>query len=165
MKNMAPQLITNRLLLNEITEHDTELIVAWRSNPEVYKYFLSPHPLEVEEHLNWFHGRYILDENCFHWMAMARKHGEHVGVFGIKRQEIRLASVEVSYLLAPEHQGKGYANEALGKIIEFAKKVWGASEAVAKVHVKNKESVKFATSLGFEYLSKDGNFDLYIKKL
>ncbi len=165
MSNIAPQLITDRLYLDEITEQDTTLIVTWRSNPEVYKYFLLPHPLEIEEHLNWFHYRYTLDENCLNWMATIKSQKERIGVFGIKKKKGRLVTVEVSYLLAPGYQGKGYAGEALEKIIEFAKNEWKAIEAVAEIHVENKESLKFATNLGFERFEKKGNFAVYKRRL
>lgn len=165
MNGMAPQLRTDRLFLDEITEQDTELIVTWRSDPEVYKYFLFPHLLKAEEHLKWFRDKYILDGNRLNWMAVTKAKGEHIGVFGIKRQENNLASVEVSYLLAPEYQGKGYAREALGQVMWYAEKVWGAKEAVAEIHAENKESLKFARNLGFEYLRKKGDFALYIRKL
>lgn len=122
MENRAPQLITKRLILNDIEERDASLIVKWRSNPDVYKYFLFPHPLKFEEHINWYHKKYLLDENCFNWMAAIRDSGECIGVFGIRRQKDKLTLAEVSYILAPEYQKRGYAREALEKIMEFAKR-------------------------------------------
>lgn len=157
------QLMTERLLLSEITEKDTTLIVKWRSNPEVYQYFSAPHPLKVEEHLDWFRNKYCSDENCLFWMAMEKENRQKIGVFGIKRGEDSLSSAEVSYILSPECQGRGYAREAVERIIKYAKEKWGCSLASAKVHIANQPSIKFAENLGFVPAGRSEDFILYLK--
>lgn len=165
MENRAPQLVTKRLFLNDIEERDASLIVKWRSNPDVYKYFLHPHPLKYEEHINWYHKNYLLDKNNFSWMAVVRSSGERIGVFGIRRWKDNLLQVEVSYILAPEYQKKGYAKEALEILMEFAKEEWSCTEAVAEIHIENSVSEKFAESLGFSYVCTNADFVLYRKIL
>lgn len=165
MKNSASRLVTERLLLYEITEKDTSLIVRYRSDPEVYQYFLSPHPLTEEEHLNWFRNRYVLDETCFYWMAVRKDNGETIGIFGIKRQESELTSAEVSYILSPESQGKGFAREAVEGMIRFASKEWRCRDVSAQIHVENQKSAAFAKRLGFECFGRKGKFELYRKMI
>lgn len=156
------KLATERLFLREITEKDTSLIIKYRSDPSVYQYFLSPHPLTEEEHLNWFRTRYLFDDSCVNWVAARKDTGENIGVFGIKRREPECAA-EVSYLLSPEFQGKGYAREAVEGMIRFASKEWRCIAVSARIHEENRESAAFAKRLGFECSGRRGKFELYRK--
>ncbi len=164
MKRVIPQLSTERLLLKEITEKDTSLIVKWRSNPDVYKYFLSPYSLGAEEHLRWYYDKYKLDENCFNWMAIIKKTESRIGVFGIRKNECNMQSAEISYILAPEYQRKGYAQEAVVQLMKFARYDWRCVEIVAEIHVDNQDSLRFARNLGFNYVGRKGEFALYKKQ-
>lgn len=165
MKCKEPPLRTDRLFLNGITEKDAPQIVEWRSDPKVYPYLMSPHPLKEEEHRDWFQNKYRLDAECLFWMATQKGSGEGVGIFGIKRRKNDLLSVEVSYILAPECQGKGYAQEAVRKLLQFAKSEWGCREAVAEIHADNEKSLKLARRLGFDFMNRKDGFVLCRKTL
>lgn len=154
------KLATERLFLREITEKDTSLIIKYRSEPSVYQYFLSPHPLTAEEHLNWFRTRYLFDDSCVNWVAARKDTGENIGVFGLKRQGPERAA-EVSYLLSPEFQGKGYAREAVEGMIKFASEEWSCIAVSAQIHEENRDSAAFAKRLGFECSGRRGKFELY----
>lgn len=165
MEGIAPRFVTERLVLKEITEKDTDLIVAWRSNPEVYRFFLSPHPLSAGEHMEWFQDQYKKDVNRFDWMAVTKGSKEAVGIFGIKRENGDSKEAEISYLLASKAQGKGYASEAVGCIMRFALERWHCDSCAAKIHVENYASVQFAKRLGFTISGMEGVFACYKRKL
>ena len=111
MSGGASRLETERLILREMTEEDAPLIVKWRSDPEVYRYFLSPRPLTAKEHLDWYKNQYLRQNNRVDWIAEEKAAGKPVGVFGIKREKTGDREGEVSYLSVPECRGKGYAAE------------------------------------------------------
>jgi len=47
--------MNKKILLITTTTNDSELLMAWRSNPLVYKYlYLQEFPLIWEDHLSWF---------------------------------------------------------------------------------------------------------------
>lgn len=163
MKNGTLRLATERLFLREITEKDTTLIVKWRSDPEVYRYFLSPHPLTEKEHLDWYENQYLRRANRVEWIAAEKVNGKPVGVFGVKREKVSDTEVEVSYLLAPEFRGKGYASEAVNCILKFALEEWNCCQAAAKIHIDNRESIQFAKGLGFKLAEVTGKFVTYKK--
>ena len=48
MKKLPSIWETERMIMQEITEADTDFIVELRSNPEAYRYFLAPHPLQKQ---------------------------------------------------------------------------------------------------------------------
>lgn len=165
MKIVAPTLETKRLELLDIEDKDTSEIVKWRSNPDVYKFFLSQHPLTRDEHLNWYNGSYIYNNNRFDWMARERDTHKSVGVFGVKRESEQSKTAEVSYILAPEHQGKGYASEAVLRTIQFAKEYWHCDKVIAEIHQKNEMSISLAKRLGFTYVRNVGEFCVYERNI
>lgn len=165
MMSKTPDIDTKRLILKEITEKDTELIVKWRSEANVHKYFLSPHVTTANEHMEWFKTRYLYNMNRFDYIARTKEDGTAVGVFGIKIAHELKDTVEISYILDSLYYGKGYAKEATSKLIEFAKDKWKCNVAIAKIHMDNKNSVHFIEKLGFSFISKKGYFVIYSKKL
>ena len=151
MKKEVPRLETERLFLDDITEEDTDLIVKWRSDPLVYRFFADPHRLTAEEHLNWYQNSYIFNTDRFDYMARVRDTGKEAVIFGIKR--IDDISAEVSYILAPEEQGKGYASEAVARLLSFISVEWHCRRALAEIHKDNLRSLMFAEKSGFAITS------------
>ena len=163
MNKNVPLIETERLTLRGIEERDTDIIVKWRSDPAVYRYLGSPHPLTVQEHERWFREIYSFDSNRWDWIAEGKADKAPIGLFGIKRESREAKECEVSYLLAPEAQHKGYAGEALDGLLEWAKTNCGAREATAKIHVDNAASLRFIEKLEFQRNMSD--FVLYRKTL
>ena len=159
----APELNTERLKLTEITEKDAADIVEWRSDPNVYRYFVSPHRITLEEHLDWFRNRYIYDEDRLDWIASYNN--EPIGVFGIKRDHPSSDSAEISYILSPVFYGKGFAGEAVKEIIQFCKKEWKCCKATAEIHKENAASIHFIERLGFVKESENDPFVIYSRKI
>lgn len=153
---------TERLRLRGIDETDTAAIVGWRSVPGVYRYFRSPHRITEAEHLVWFRTRYLPDESRRDWMCLTRENGERIGVFGLIRRD---DAAEVSYLLAPEAQGRGYASEAVGALAGYAAGVWGVRKLTAEIHRDNAPSLRLAERLGFRPLRPEGCFITYEKEV
>ena len=55
---MEPEIIENEfILLKPATKEDLELILTWRSHPEVYRYFsMQDGPLQWEEYIRFWIG-------------------------------------------------------------------------------------------------------------
>lgn len=160
----APTLTTERLLLRGIEERDATDIVRLRSNPDAYLHFCSPHKLTVEEHLDWFRSSYLNDGNRVDWVAL-NDGKEMVGIFGAKRNPQSLDEAEVGYILAPAHQGKGYAREAVERVVLFCRKDWCAKSITADIHCENVSSIKFAEKLRFLKEGRTGDFIRYRRPL
>ena len=154
---MKPSFVlkTGRLRLREISEADAETIVALRSDPEIYRFFLNPHRISIEEHLNWYRSRYVFDADRYDW-AGEDEQGAVAGVFGaIRRSD---TEAEVNYILQQSHYGKGYAKEAVERIIEFCSEWWNSRQIVATIHKDNAQSIRFAEKLGFSCAESIGSF-------
>ena len=153
---------TARLTLREITEEDAPVIVALRSDPAVYRFFLKPHKITLEEHLRWYHNSYRFDETRRDWIGKDAS-GNTVGVFGAKR--LSAYEAEASYLLSPEYYGQGYAHEAMDAITEFCTERWNTRAMLAVIHDQNANSIRFAVKLGFKKIEDSGGFSVYRKNL
>jgi len=155
----APDLFTERLELHDITENDTDIIVGWRGDPNVYRYFISPHKITSDEHRAWFNSRYVYDNNRFDWIAFCDK--IPIGIFGVKRESESSGTAEISYILAPDHYGKGYAGEAVKRLMTFCADEWKCRRVIAEIHKDNLSSIRFIERLSFVYESTNGNFKRY----
>ena len=152
---------TERLRLRGIDETDAPLIVSWRGDPAVYRYFKNPRKITEEEHLRWYRERYLPDEAREDRMCLT-KDGERIGVFGLIREG---DSAEVSYLLAPEARGKGYAAEAVNGLLRYAKETWRVCRVTAEIHKDNGPSLALARRLGFTPAGETGDFIIFEKEV
>ena len=156
------RLRTARLTLREIEEKDGDFIVRLRSDPEVYRYFVSPHRITREEHLNWYRNHYLHDDDRIDWIAEDCD-GNAVGVFGIKTGA-EDGSAEISYILAKEAYGKGYAREAVEGIMGFAAEELRITSFTAEIHRDNRASIRFAEKAGFRAAGQEGDFIRFERK-
>lgn len=152
---------TERLRLRGIDGTDAPLIAAWRGDPAVYRYFKNPRKITEEEHLRWYRERYLPDEAREDRMCLTED-GERIGVFGLIREG---DEAEVSYLLAPEARGKGYASEAVNGLLRYAKETWGIRRATAEIHKDNGPSLALARRLGFTPAGETGDFIIFEKEV
>ena len=164
MADTVPSINTKRLLLRNINLSDTRNIVLWRSDPNVYRYFLTPKKLTESEHESWYRNRYLKDESVYNWMALDQEN-HPVGVFGVKRESANSTTAEVSYILSPESRGKGYAGEAVQQLFHFLKYSWNCKDAIAEIHEENGASIHFAEKNGMTCIDKRGEFLIYTKQL
>lgn len=150
---------TVRLLLRGIDLTDSEMIVKWRSIPDFFRYFKSPHQITIDEHLNWYRSSYLENYNRFEWICIEKESGDRVGVFGLEKKEEE--KVEISYLLAPEKQHKGFAIEAVKSLLEYATKRWDCKRVIAYIHQDNQPSIELVLKLGFRVVARDDPFVVY----
>lgn len=153
-----------RILLREIESDDAQYIVKWRSVPEVYQFFRSAHEITLQEHLKWYNTKYLNDNDRKDFIAEEAETGNRIGIFGIKKlNECEGRCAEVSYLLIPEAQKKGYGEEAVLILIWLAKEKWAVSKVIAEIHEENSASIALAKRLGFVRKEQSGRFVVYEK--
>jgi RimJ/RimL family protein N-acetyltransferase len=133
------------LYLRDAVMEDVDLTYTWANLPNIRKYAFNQEFILLEDHQNWFAGK-IKDRNCIY--QLFEKGGEPVGSirFDIKAQESL-----ISYLIAPEHTGKGYGNKMLELAVRNLEN--GRSDInMLKGLVKkdNLGSIKIFEKLGFE---------------
>ena len=142
---------SSRLFFREIEEDDSSFIVDVRSDPEVYRYFVDPHRITLEEHLNWFRNIYPQNDKRTDYIAVDKASGERAGVFGLIRNG---DAVEINYLIAKPFQRRGLAAEGVEFLLDYASDVLRCRKAIAEIHEDNVASLSLARKLGFVQTGK-----------
>lgn len=163
MNNVPAFFQTEEVILREINENDAENIVRWRGDPNVYRYFKTPHRITLAEHLHWFTYSYSMNSDRRDFMVLSHS-GEPLGTVGV-RWNAEEKAAEVSYLIAPEFRGHGWASKALRALCSFAGQQWSVDVFVACVHQENIPSQRFIESQGFVFTKKEDEFRIYQKCL
>ena len=154
---------TEKCLIREIELGDSNQIVAWRSNPEVYRYFKRTIKINLESHIDWFNNSYLKNQDRIDLLVILKSTEEKIGVFGINR--IDENSAEVSYLLDEKYQGKGYASEVLKGIETQFMDKWGIKVFVAEIHKDNNNSLSFIQKQGYSKTSTHSDYYIFSKKV
>lgn len=139
--------------LTSIERNDLELVLAWRSNPEIYRHFRQQEgPLNWDEHIAWFESR--ADDR---YDFVIHYDGRRVGVVNINQQD------EVGiYIGEFSARGTGTATKALKWLCDrFAERV----PLFAEIHKNNDVSKRLFHRCGFQQKNSDGEWLIYIYDL
>ena len=136
------------IYLRELLEQDYELIMAWRSDPDIYQGFYTQNkPLTWEEHINWIKSR-----------------NKDWRTFIIIYEDIRVGVVTIGQLdhWCPEtgfyvgekiFWGRGIGKEAVRLGLEYIKN-YGREYVHTTVLNSNERSIRLLKSLGFECIGE-----------
>ncbi|WP_425494454.1 GNAT family N-acetyltransferase [Natronosalvus halobius] len=132
--------------ISSIDRNDLELLLAWRSFPEIYEHFRKQDgPLSWEEHLNWFQSR---DENRYDFII--HYEGRRVGSISLNSED------EVGIFIG-EHSAQGYgvATSALRWLCD---RFDDHTPLTANVSNENTQSMQLFSRCGFEKQAENGDW-------
>jgi RimJ/RimL family protein N-acetyltransferase len=129
---------------------DLELVLAWRSNPEIYRYFRQQdEPLEWEEHVKWFESR-----STERYDFVIHYDGRRVG--GISLDASNRVSI---YLGDFSARNQGVATSTLHWLChQFEDR----TPLIAEIHKSNASSKQLFTRCGFQQQGCEGPWLQYI---
>ena len=150
------------IFLQEATETDLPLMMAWRSNPLIYEgFYTQTKSLTWEEHIKWWESRY--NWKSFIVCLLLNNRIRKIGVVTLGQldhwnPEIGFYIGEVSLW------GQGYGKEAVALGVEWLKE-HGYTATHTTVKKDNKGSLKLLQSLGFEITNeaREGEVWLHCK--
>ena len=140
------------IYLRELKPEDYELIMAWRSNPLVYKSFYSQNkPLTWDEHIKWIKSRnkdwrnfiIILDDGFTE---------NRVGVVTIGQLDYWEPETGI-YIGYTDLWGKGIGKVALQLAVDYIKS-YGRKYTRTTILDVNERSKKLYSSLGFKRIGE-----------
>ena len=145
-------LVTERLLLRPFSDDDLEALHAMRADPEVNRYLYGG-PLTLDE------AREVLDRRIAgasisaegEWLAAAavlRGTGELVADVVLQWASAEHRQGELGFIVAPEHQGHGYATEASRPLLDFGFETLGLHRIVGRLEARNAASARVLEKLG-----------------
>lgn len=132
--------------------HDSPAIFRLRADPEVAVYLNRKLQTEVEE-AEAFIAKLTggFDEGkWYYWLVKSKEEGTFLGTICLWNFSEDRFSAEVGYELLPEHQGKGYAREALAAILEYGFISLGLTRIDGIVEEGNERSKALLDRFGFK---------------
>lgn len=146
-----PNLETERLLLRRVTSADAQQMFLLRSNPEIMKYIPRPLAITVDdalEHIDMIDKK--IDENeGINWGIVVKGSSEIIGIIGHFRIKPESYRAEVGYMLLPECYGKGFATEAIARVVRYGFEDMNLHSIEAIIDPENHASAKVLEKNGF----------------
>ncbi|MBI5933683.1 MAG: GNAT family N-acetyltransferase [Chloroflexi bacterium] len=143
---------TERLALRQFHEEDLEAFLAYRNEPQVAKYqsWDIPYPREkavkfIEEMKGKSHA---VTDDWFQAAIVLKAGGEAIGDCAYIVKSEGNQSV-IGYSLASKYWGKGYAAEALRRLLGYLFEERGVHRVIADTDAENVASWKTLERLGF----------------
>lgn len=135
-------MVSPRLLLRPLRRSDAPAVHAYQSREDVCRYIpYGPRTLaEVEQRLSSENGtRSVLDEpgQALLLAAVRRTDDVLVGDVMLRWVSAEHSTGEVGYVIAPAHQGNGYATEATIALLRLGFEGLGLHRIVARVDARN----------------------------
>jgi RimJ/RimL family protein N-acetyltransferase len=154
--NFQP-LLTERLLLRRSVPEDAGLISSYRSEPDVQRYqgWDRTDAEGIRADIERMSSRRPGSRGG--WVQLSveeRASGTLVGDVGMSPAEGEPGVVKIGYTLAPAHQGRGYATEAVRALIDYAFDVLGADVVRAYASAENFPSIKVAERVGMRLVER-----------
>jgi RimJ/RimL family protein N-acetyltransferase len=152
------ELLTPRLVLRRLRLSDCAAMFAVRSDPRVSR-FQMWEPRSVEEIQSFVEGLQDLEPDMpGTWFQIAitlRHSGLLIGDCGLHFPPGEAHQAEVGITLAPDHQGQGYATEALNAALDYLFLSLGKHRVFASVDPRNRASIALLEWVG---MRKEAHF-------
>jgi RimJ/RimL family protein N-acetyltransferase len=145
-------LSSERLLLRRLECGDAAAICGYRSLPEVARY-QSWESFGPDDAARLIHGQLKMEPGVpGTWLQLAiveKTTGVMVGDCGLHCRLDDPRQMELGVTLAPSHQGRGYATESLGCVIDFVFGTLGKHRISATTDAENHPAASLFRRLGF----------------
>ncbi|KON67817.1 acetyltransferase [Peribacillus butanolivorans] len=158
---MFPILETERLILREITKEDAEGIFACFSNENVTRYYGQETLESIEEAVKFvdFFSNNYNEKRGIRWGIEKKETKGIIGTIGFNAWLPKHKRAEIGYEIHPEQWGKGYASEAVSRVLTYGFDVMNLTRIGAVVFLNNEASNKLLTNIGFQ---KEGVLKKYM---
>jgi RimJ/RimL family protein N-acetyltransferase len=145
-----PRLETERLILRRFADSDLAPFLAYRNDPQVARY-------QAWESCTKHNASAMIEElkslqpgtpgEWFQFAIELKQTGALIGDCALKvEQDGRQA--EIGFTLSREHQGKGYASEAVSRLLDYAFGDLGLHRVIAITDRENEPSLALLERLG-----------------
>ncbi|ANU20719.1 GNAT family N-acetyltransferase [Planococcus plakortidis] len=146
-----PILETERLLLTEITEQDTDRYFALLQREDVTYYYGMDRLLKKEEALEMIRAFRVVFEfmRGMRWGIRLRGEEALIGTIGLNQLQLRSKKTEVGYELHPDYWRQGLMEEALTAVLAYCFDELGLYRVGATTYPANTGSNRLLKKLGF----------------
>lgn len=116
-----PQLETDRLTLRRIQVTDSPDMYDYARDPQVTEYLLwSPHPdiFYTQRYLEAVQDEYR-EGRFYDWALVCKADGHMIGTCGFTEITLKNNAAEIGYVVNPSYWGRGYATEAVKRVLDY----------------------------------------------
>lgn len=148
---------SERLSLRKIKLSDLDDIFEYTSNPNTTKFLFWDTHSNKEQALNFINNtlnEYRNSDTRFTWGITLKENNKLIGVVSIFFISYVSKRVEISYILNPNYQGKGYMREALLMLVDFIFNNINFIRIQARCTEDNVASEKVLKSIGMKLEGK-----------
>ena len=151
-----PELKTERLILRQLTEDDTQEIFFLRTDESVNRHIERPKPENINGARDFIlkTNNGIKQNEMIDWAITLKDAHKLIGTICLWNFSRDKTKAEVGFELKPEYQGQGIMNEALEIILEFGFKTVALTSIDAYTHKDNISSIKLLKKNNFEQNSE-----------
>lgn len=134
--------------LRPMAESDQEMVMDWRSNPELARFMYTDSTNDLGEQKRWF--RSIQErKDCEYWIIECE--GEPLGVANlVLRSDEHSRTDWAFYLGSPAARGKGVGSKVETAVIYYVFKTLGLDKLHCQVFSENQNVIGLHTKFGFE---------------
>jgi ribosomal-protein-alanine N-acetyltransferase len=146
-----PILETPRLCLRPFRAGDVDGLHALYGDPEAMRYWTFPPSrdrAETARRLRWHLGTYGRATNAL-WAVVPRRGRRCIGMVTYLHGEPHHRRLEIGYIIARAHWGRGLAQEAVGAVLRHCIDTLGTHRFEALIAPGNRASRRLAERLGF----------------
>jgi len=142
---------TQRLFLRPIQLHDASDMFVARGDVEVMRYWDWPAQESVEQVRGIIQNHFDeIERGTVHWwVAALSPRGPAIGECDLSEIDFHHKRAELGFLFRREAWGRGYAREAMERIVAFAFKELELERLWARCHTGNEASMRLLEKLGF----------------
>lgn len=158
----TPIIESPRLTLRPLHDSDAEAVFASANSWQSIRYTSSiPFPYAPSDAASYIQQtlKDAEDGDATLLCAVEQETGRYVGQVGLT-YDLEGSEAELSYLLDPRFQGRGYATEAAHMLMDWGFQEQNLKTIVARVFIQNTASNKVMSRLGFQRI---GVQDLYAR--
>lgn len=146
---------TERLMLRRLKLDDAQAVYdTWASDPEVTKYLPWNAHSSVEVTIKWLWQvkKEYNDTACYDWGIVLKETGQLIGSMGAVREDGEPDRIEMGYCIGKPYWNRGYATEALRRIIRYLSEDVGIKHFTAKHAAENPASGAVMRHARFRYV-------------
>lgn len=147
-----PELKTERLLLRQLTEADSQDIFFLRTDKGVNRYIERPRPENINDARDFIlkTNNSIKQNEWIDWAIALKDAKKLIGTICLWNFSEDKTRAEVGFELKPDYQGKGIMNEALVNVLKFGFETIGLASIDAYTHKDNINSTKLLLKNDFK---------------
>ena len=145
------QIESQRLILRHFKDSDLASFMAYRNDPEVARY-QDWESYDEQEAIAFIRemepARPGVPGEWFQFAIESKGTGALIGDCALRVDEHEPYRAEIGFTLARKHQGKGFASEAVSRLLDYAFDDLGLHRVVALADCRNAPSVALLDRLG-----------------